>query len=278
MNIDKYIEKIDPQLWQAVCVLTKSMSERRETPQPQFMHTKKVRQFFICCCIMYCINEDYTIPLHTLITDIIEGQGGSELLIKILNRLGVCSSVDTLDRYIQRKNTDITASMNRCLNEDGFIVLSLDNIDFIASYARVCKSKNTRNTFNATSLQAVQPIPSLSELNDLSPTRAANKRLREPSVPSNTYPPPKKTRIEIVDPNASKRPREDTESQSSLPATKRQKRMPQTGTELARTTLELTPNNLTGTATPKRLQASICSAPPSKKSRTSSIKFWHLVN
>jgi DNA invertase Pin-like site-specific DNA recombinase len=35
-------------------------------------------------------------PLHTLLADLIEGQGGSTLLVKILNRLGVCTSADTL--------------------------------------------------------------------------------------------------------------------------------------------------------------------------------------
>ena len=36
-------------------------------------------------------------------TDLIESQGGSSVLIKILNRLGVCSSADTLSRFIQHK-------------------------------------------------------------------------------------------------------------------------------------------------------------------------------
>ena len=37
----------------------------------------------------------YTL-VHNLITDMVDGLGGSTLLIKILNRLGACSSVDTL--------------------------------------------------------------------------------------------------------------------------------------------------------------------------------------
>ena len=33
-------------------------------------------------------------PLHSLITDIVDSHGGSTELIKILNRLGICSFVD----------------------------------------------------------------------------------------------------------------------------------------------------------------------------------------
>ena len=56
--------------------------------------------------MMFCINEDFTIPLHTLITDTIEAQGGSAMLIRILNQLGACTSSDTLARYIQHKSSN----------------------------------------------------------------------------------------------------------------------------------------------------------------------------
>ena len=65
--------------------------------------------------MMFCINEDYTIPLHTLVTDIIDGQGGSAILIKVLNRLGVCASADTLSRYIQHKNSNRTDAIHQYL-------------------------------------------------------------------------------------------------------------------------------------------------------------------
>ena len=49
---------------------------------------------------MPCINEDFTIPLHTLITDIVDGQGGC-LVALLIRRLGVCSSLESLNRYMQ---------------------------------------------------------------------------------------------------------------------------------------------------------------------------------
>ena len=123
-------------------------------------NTKMIRRFFILClcAIMHCINEDFTIPLHTLITDIVDGQGGSALLIRILNRLGVCSSLESLNRYMQDKRANRENCINHALSSDSFTVISLDNIDFVHSYARIFKS-----SWHGTSIQAVQPLPSLSE-------------------------------------------------------------------------------------------------------------------
>lgn len=98
--------------------------------------------------MMFCIIEDYTIPLHTLITDVIDGQGGSAMLIKILNRLGVCASADTLSRYIQHKCTNRTDAIHQYLSSDSFTVVSANS------------------STHATSIQAVQPMSSLSELVD----------------------------------------------------------------------------------------------------------------
>ena len=140
--------------------------------------------------------------MHTLITDVIDSQGGSAMLIKILNRLGVCASADTLSRYIQHKRSNRTDAINLCLNPDSFTVVSADNIDFMHSYARVSKGSNSST--HATSIQAVQPMPSLSELfNDVCINNTElgsatvetphSKRIRE--EPILCHPPTKKKRM-----------------------------------------------------------------------------------
>ncbi len=98
--------------------------------------------------------------LHNLVTDTMEGQVGSALLIKILNRLGACSSADTLARYIQHKSTNRKNTMDLCLDQHSFTVISADNIDFQNAYAIVVKGKKT-TSWHGTSIQAVQPLPSL---------------------------------------------------------------------------------------------------------------------
>ena len=65
-NIDEQIENIDPKLWEALHLLRRSNGVKTSSLTK---HTKRIRRFFIFCAMMFCINEDYTIPLHTLVTD-----------------------------------------------------------------------------------------------------------------------------------------------------------------------------------------------------------------
>ena len=83
---------------------------------------------------MYCADDRCSLPLHTLITDIVDSQGGSALWIKILNRLGVCTSLDTLSHFVQYKSTSLDTYDH--LNTDSCTLVSADNIDFI--YAQFC--------------------------------------------------------------------------------------------------------------------------------------------
>ena len=166
LDIDKEIEATDPKLWEAICLLTRSTSERKGLSKvndlsSQAYHTKKIRRFFLLSALLFCINDDYTIPLHTYTTDLIEGQGGSAALVKLLNQFGVCASSDTLARYIQGKVSNPWARIAHSLEMDSFTAVSADNIDFLHSYARHFKgSKN--NSWHGTTVQVVQPLPSLS--------------------------------------------------------------------------------------------------------------------
>ena len=72
--------------------------------------------------------------LRTLMTDVIASQGGSALLVQILNRLGVCVFADTLARFVQYK---VNTRDQDELKPDTFTVVSADNIDFIHSFACV---------------------------------------------------------------------------------------------------------------------------------------------
>ena len=85
------------------------------------------------------------------------------MLIKILNRLGACASADTLACYTQHKCSNQKSTMDQCLNQDSFTVVSVDSINFLHSYARVYKGSTGKTSFHGTSIQLVQPLPSLSE-------------------------------------------------------------------------------------------------------------------
>ena len=119
-------------------------------------HVKTVRRFFCLCALMFCTNDRCSMPLHNLITDLVDGLGGSVLLVKMLNRLGVCSSADTLARAIQYQ---VTERENRGVqSECSSTAFSIDNIDFLHSYARVFCGDQKRS-WHGTIIQLVQPQP-----------------------------------------------------------------------------------------------------------------------
>ena len=99
--------------------------------------------------------------MHTLMTDLVESQGGSSVLVKTLNRLGVCSSADTLARFIQHKRSTSEQHQFRHMSKDAFTVVSADNLDFMHSFARVFCG-NQRSSWHGTTVQVAQPLPSLS--------------------------------------------------------------------------------------------------------------------
>ena len=104
-------------------------------------------------------------PMHILIADLIESQGGTAFLIQALNRLGVCSSQDTLKRFIQSK-VDTKNGKHPCsgyCNSNSFTVISVDNIDFLHSFARVFKGTQN-SSWHGTTVQLVQPLSSLAPI------------------------------------------------------------------------------------------------------------------
>ncbi len=166
VDFDDLIKQINPQLWNAICMLTRSISELRGTsqvnnPSSPAYHTKRIRCLFLLCTIMFCTDDRCSMPLHTLLTDTIDSQGGSAMLITLLNRLGVCASTDTLNRFIQYKASDFRKNKLKYLICDSFIVMSIDNLDFLHSFARVYCGHQI-SSWHGTTVQAIQPLPSLS--------------------------------------------------------------------------------------------------------------------
>ena len=74
IDIDKVIDNLDPDLWKAICLLTQPLSARaiRTTS-----HVRKVRRMFCACVLLFTTNCQCSLPLHTLLTDVIETCGGS---------------------------------------------------------------------------------------------------------------------------------------------------------------------------------------------------------
>ena len=107
LNIERLVSEIDPTLWAFIKSITRTISEthgystKGNQPQTLHHHVKQVRRLFCLSALMFCTYDRCSFPFHTLITDAIERGGGSTQLIRILNRMCICLSADTLARYIQ---------------------------------------------------------------------------------------------------------------------------------------------------------------------------------
>ena len=139
--IDEFLKKIIPSVWETICLLTRSLTERQGraklTDQTSLSYTTKKSfvVFFLLCAVFFCTDERCSLPLHTLLADIVESQGGSHLLIRILNRFGICASSDSLARFVQHKVNSM--SKPKFENPESFTIVSADNIDFQLSFTRV---------------------------------------------------------------------------------------------------------------------------------------------
>ena len=79
LDIDKFIQNMNQTLWNAICILTQSTSERQglskvTEPLTSSYHIKKVRCVFSLCNLMFCTDDRCSFPLHTLVTDVVNSQ------------------------------------------------------------------------------------------------------------------------------------------------------------------------------------------------------------
>ena len=66
-DVDTFIDSVDPKLWEAICQLTMTITERRrKLKSTASQSVKKLRRLFILCMIMFHTNSRCSMPLHTL--------------------------------------------------------------------------------------------------------------------------------------------------------------------------------------------------------------------
>ena len=144
--IDQFVgivQSIAPDLWDHVCKLTQSVNERKgrsaSVKDGTFSgHIKHLRRAYLVSLIIFITNSECNSPFHAVLSDVIESCGGSTELTTILNRFGICFSVDTLKRIIHSVSLDRKNAGTRSLLVDkAFTVASTDNVDFLQSNATV---------------------------------------------------------------------------------------------------------------------------------------------
>ena len=155
INIDKFISEMDQDIWTAVCTLTKPLSTRPDNRST----IRKIRRFFCVCILLFTTNRRCSFPLHTFLTDAIETCGGSSRLVRLLNRLGVCASADTHSRYVlYRVQATINDGPLSGYPMHALTLVSLDNLDYVHSFARVFCGLQ-QSSWHGTTVQFVQPQP-----------------------------------------------------------------------------------------------------------------------
>jgi len=132
-DVEATIASIDPLLWRMIVFLTRSVSETRKGTEPdKISYQRKIQSLYTLCVVLFATNRCCSVPLHLLLTDLIDSQGGSYELIRLLNCLGAVASVETHRRYVQfQLEKKLASGILQSMDLSSFTVASVDNIDFL---------------------------------------------------------------------------------------------------------------------------------------------------
>ena len=174
-DFDSLMSMIDPIIWNAVSVLTANSDELKYFHSSELIwDQKKVmfptystlhgrqrynRRVILIMCMQFVYNETNNFPFHIATANIIKRLSHSSKLIKLFNQSGFCTSEDTLDRYLEHiRQLRQQSGLLSTLDSSSFTVVTIDNIDVLASHAAIT-SKGSGRSWHGTSVMAQQPMP-----------------------------------------------------------------------------------------------------------------------
>ena len=173
-NADSCIEEIHPLIWNFFYLLSETTMEQRERDRLQdftwntryrkarpidYIQASDIRRLFNICHTLFLMNDKSSYPLHLLLADTVQCQGGTQFLLQVLNRLGITSSRTTLDAHKNAVVVTNLHTMGRKLDSPAFAFASVDNIDKGSPHAVVTADGKPRSV-HGTSYQVVFTQPS----------------------------------------------------------------------------------------------------------------------
>ena len=132
-SIDWLYEAVDPNLLSFIQQLTQTVHSRRRKlliNDTEITTTKRMRQAYLLCTVLFCSNTQCSMPFHCLLTEAVlcHGARGSQELVRILNRVGAVASLETNQRLAtlvvqQRMSKGIITE----IHPKSLSVVSIDN-------------------------------------------------------------------------------------------------------------------------------------------------------
>ncbi len=160
LNITLLINNTDPILLEFIKQLTCTVREGGlrlfDAQETEASDAKKIRHFYILCVLLFNANHACSVPLHVLLTETILCQGGDQVLVQIMNRIGAVASLDTSNRLATHVvQTRLVKGIKPSLIPNALTIVSVDNIDILQPHAVVSSLDATRS-WHGTSMQ---PMP-----------------------------------------------------------------------------------------------------------------------
>ena len=166
LNITVALDEADTELLTFLSKLTQPVRHSRRKlfesspmQMDQSSHTRNVRLYFALSVLVFCTNATCSSPLHVLITEAVLCHGGTQQLVRILNRLGAAACLDTVNRLAtQVVEKRVSSGALSDLVPQPFAAVSIDNIDILQPFGFVSCQDATRS-WHGTSVQCTQPLP-----------------------------------------------------------------------------------------------------------------------
>ncbi|XP_038061686.1 uncharacterized protein LOC119732298 [Patiria miniata] len=182
-DFNSLLEMIDPLVWNCVSVLTANVDELKFIHSNELVwDSKKVmfpsyskshglqrrnRRIVLVMSMQFVLSESNNYPFHIIIANCVKRLSHSSKLIRLLNHSGLCTSEDTLDRFLENiKQLRQEAGLLSTIEPTSFTVVSIDNIDVLASHAAITSTGSGRS-WHGTSVMAQQPKPVTEKLSPL---------------------------------------------------------------------------------------------------------------